>query len=196
MTIALYSALSGLQASQTRLDVSAHNLANISTPGFKASRTTQASLPGLSGTKVAAISPNPSQGAAVPTGHPDDRAVNGDGHFEVGDGIYTRNGAFTRDAEGRLVDSEGRPLREGEPVGFRNPGGLVAQGGSAFRPGPASGGPVAGNGDVVDGALEASNTDLAREVVQQIVAQRSFEANLETIRTVDEMTEALLDIRA
>jgi flagellar basal-body rod protein FlgC len=36
---AMYSALSGLMAFSTQMDVTAHNIANVSTDGFKASRT-------------------------------------------------------------------------------------------------------------------------------------------------------------
>ena len=41
---------------------------------------------------------------------------------------------------------------------------------------------------------ELSNVDLAEEIPQTIVAQRGYEANLELIRTHDEMLKSILDI--
>ena len=43
--------------------------------------------------------------------------------------------------------------------------------------------------------FELSNVDLGEEVVQQIVAQRSFEANLQTLRTGDALLGSILDIK-
>lgn len=46
-----------------------------------------------------------------------------------------------------------------------------------------------------DGSLkELSNTDIARELVTQISAQRGFEANAKTIQTYDETIGSLIDI--
>lgn len=42
---------------------------------------------------------------------------------------------------------------------------------------------------------ELSNVDLGEEAVQQIVAQRSFEANLQTVRTGDALLGSILDMR-
>jgi len=50
---------------------------------------------------------------------------------------------------------------------------------------------------VTDGQFEEkemSNVDLAEEIPQSIVAQRGYEANLATIRTQDDMLNAILDI--
>ena len=43
--------------------------------------------------------------------------------------------------------------------------------------------------------LELSNVDLAEEAVNQIIGQRGFEANFQTIKTADEMLGTILDIR-
>lgn len=57
-------------------------------------------------------------------------------------------------------------------------------------------GPVILN-DTGNGAakLELSNVDLGEEVVNLIIGQRGFEANLQTIKTADEMLGTLLDIK-
>ena len=43
--------------------------------------------------------------------------------------------------------------------------------------------------------VELSNVDLGEEMVQQIVAQHSFEANLQTLRAGDALLGSILDIR-
>jgi len=43
--------------------------------------------------------------------------------------------------------------------------------------------------------LELSNVDLAEEAVNQIIGQRGFEANIQTVKTADEMLGTILDIR-
>ncbi|MGE0642894.1 MAG: flagellar basal body rod protein FlgC [Nitrospira sp.] len=44
-------------------------------------------------------------------------------------------------------------------------------------------------------AVELSNTDLGEELVQELLAQRSFEANLHTIQTGDALLGSLLDLK-
>ena len=55
MNPAMSAAVSGMLTQQTRLDVHAHNIANVNTPDFKASRLTQSEASGLGGTQVASI---------------------------------------------------------------------------------------------------------------------------------------------
>ena len=43
--------------------------------------------------------------------------------------------------------------------------------------------------------LELSNVDLAEEAVNQIIGQRGFEANIQTVKTADEMLGTILDIK-
>src|SRR3972149_6907466 len=122
MSFALSSGVTGLQAHQKMLDVAGHNLANVNTTAFKASRIIfaellaetikKASQPTSSvggtnpqqmgtGVSVAGISPNMAQGNIVNTGNPLDLAMEGEGYFVVSDGqqnFYTRAGAFAVDA--------------------------------------------------------------------------------------------------
>ena len=66
-------------------------------------------------------------------------------------------------------------------------------------PGPPVPGLVAINQDgrevLSPGYLEGSNTDIAREYVHMIGTQRAYEANAIAIRTVDDMTGMLLDMK-
>lgn len=128
MSFALSSGVTGLQAHQKMLDVAGHNLANVNTVSFKASRIIfaellaetikKASQPSTtvgginpqqlgSGVGVAGISPNMTQGNIVNTGNPLDLAMEGEGYFVANDGeqdLYTRAGAFAVDADTYLVD--------------------------------------------------------------------------------------------
>ena len=139
MMRSLAIAKSGLEAQQTQLDAITHNLANVSTNGYKRSRAVfedmlyqnirqaggqegaQTQLPtGLqlgSGVRAAATSRNFSQGALTPTGNPLDVAINGAGFFQVqmpdGGTGYTRDGAFQVDAQGQLVTAAGHPVSPG-----------------------------------------------------------------------------------
>lgn len=84
---------------------------------------------------------------------------------------------------------------------FNNPAGLSAIGGGLFLQTAASGAPVLGNpgtggfGAVISGALEASNVDIVREIVDQIVIKTAFKANANVIKVADEMTGTILDIK-
>lgn len=129
MVQAMFSAVSGVQAHQTRLDVIGNNIANVNTIGYKAARATffdqlSQSIKGASrpqdgrgglnpmqvglGVRVGSITTMQTQGALQQTGRPSDLSVQGNGFFIVGDGNaaqYSRDGAFTLDAEGSLVSA-------------------------------------------------------------------------------------------
>lgn len=131
MLRSLYSGISGLRSHQTMLDVTGNNIAGVNTTGFKGSSVefqdtlsqlvrnsglpqdaTGGSNPaqvGL-GVQVAAISTNFAQGAAQSTGVPTHLMIAGDGFFVARAGAetsYTRNGAFSFDAQGRMVTADG-----------------------------------------------------------------------------------------
>jgi flagellar basal-body rod protein FlgC len=113
---AIYSALSGLTAFSTQIDVTAHNVANVNTNGFKKSRT-----------ELVAVE----TGGVLP--------------------VIQKN-------------------QSADPFILNNTG-----------YGPAQ--------------LELSNVDLGEEAVNQILAQRGFEANISTLKTVDDMLGTILDIK-
>jgi flagellar basal-body rod protein FlgG len=136
MIRALSTAATGMEAQQTRLDVSANNIANVSTPGFKKGRAEFQDLmyqtlraPGTAagqgartptglqvgmGVRAVATQRMHSEGDLQQTGNPLDVAIEGNGFFPVrlpsGGLAYTRDGAFKLDAEGRLVTDDGYAL--------------------------------------------------------------------------------------
>jgi flagellar basal-body rod protein FlgG len=104
---------SGLESSLLRLAVNAHNVANVSTPGYRAQRADQVELRG-GGARVAGISVNIRPGPLeVGTGG-FQLAVLGDGLFRVatprGD-RFLRAGNFHVDAAGQVVTADGYPLQ-------------------------------------------------------------------------------------
>jgi flagellar hook protein FlgE len=121
------TALSGLNAASTAIDVIGNNLANLNTPGFKESvvsfhdLVTQSIGAGLGTTQVGFGVGTPvtlrdfSQGALQSTGGPLDAAIQGDGFFVVqtstGATEYTRGGNFEVDTNGNLVTATGEKVQ-------------------------------------------------------------------------------------
>lgn len=124
----LYVAMNGAKHSMLQQAVTAQNLANISTPAYKAQNNAFRALPvfgpGMpTRTFVVDSTPNAdlSSGAIRNTGRPLDVAVNGNGWIAVQDGsgqeAYTRNGSLQVGINGLLVTSNGLPvLGDGGPI--------------------------------------------------------------------------------
>ena len=200
-------------AEMARQDQLANDLANASTPGYKADRVSQRSFGDLmlsNSTDGSVVGPL-GAGAAIDkqvtdvrpqamraTGQPLDLAVEGDGWFGVQtkQGVrYTRNGSFSADAQGKLVDQLGNQVLGvgGKPVAvsegtidptkvalfnLRNP---VKQGDSNFT-GQAGG---QATGTVQSGSLEGSGVDPARAMIDLMASMRTMEATQRAITTID-----------
>jgi flagellar hook protein FlgE len=117
------TAISGLQAASTDLNVVSNNLANASSTGFKSSRALfsdmYAGLGGSSanavgiGVQLAAVNQQFTQGAFSITNNSMDMAIDGEGFFGLSDGgamVYSRAGAFGTDKDGFIVNSAGQRL--------------------------------------------------------------------------------------
>ncbi len=84
---------------------------------------------------------------------------------------------------------------------FRNPQGLTPISGGAWVETFASGQPIQGLptqgkfGELRSGAVEDSNVDLTAELVAMMTAQRSYQANVQTIKTQDQALQALVNLR-
>ncbi|SDK12446.1 flagellar basal-body rod protein FlgG [Methylophilus rhizosphaerae] len=137
MIRSLWISKTGLDAQQTQMDVISHNLANVSTSGFKKSRAVfedllyqnirqpgaqssqQTQLPsGLQlGTGVRPVATERlfTQGNLQQTDNSKDVAIQGNGFFQImmpdGSTAYTRDGSFQMDNQGQLVTSSGFPLQ-------------------------------------------------------------------------------------
>jgi len=139
---ALFTAATGMEAQQLRIDNIANNLANIGTTGFKKTRAEFQDLfyetlqtPGATastgevlptgiqvghGVKVSGTQRIFSQGDRTQTGRDLDMAIDGDGFFQVqrtgGETVYSRDGAFKLDSQGNVVTAQGYPLIPGLQV--------------------------------------------------------------------------------
>lgn len=135
LTSSLSTALTGLNAAETQIDVLGNNLANSQTVGFKASDVVFANqfLQTLSlgaaptadnggtnprqtglGVQVAAITPKYTQGTLQISSNPSDLAIQGDGFFMVqsnnNEKLFTRNGNFKLNSANELVSANGNRL--------------------------------------------------------------------------------------
>jgi len=108
---------SAMHSDMIEMDSTATNLANINTPGYKASRMDFQELlvqNQLSGTQIVSTQLDMQQGAFKQTTSALNMALSGEGFFAVNqaDGriVYTRNGDFRLDANLQIVDSSGNRL--------------------------------------------------------------------------------------
>lgn len=154
MMRSLYSAISGMQVHQIKMDVLANNIANVNTVGFKKGQVTfqdmlyqtirgaqegeadtsggvNAQQIGL-GALVGSINNVHSQGASSTTGKSTDLMIQGEGYFILSDGtniFYTRAGAYSMDNDGNLVNSANGMMvcdENGDPINMSDFGGNIS----------------------------------------------------------------------
>jgi flagellar hook protein FlgE len=139
------TALSGLDAASTSLQVIGNNISNANTTGFKESRaefadvynSTGSATPGA-GVRVSEVAQQFHQGNVEATQNNLDLALSGNGFFALGEtdssaapSAYTRNGAFHLSPEGYVINDKGRFLLGGSPKGT-----TVAAGFNTLAPQP------------------------------------------------------------
>jgi flagellar basal-body rod protein FlgF len=220
MSSGAYVALSGLQARQAQLERLASDLANVGTSGYKAERGTTAAAErpadafadALRSAVDVADGPRAVDfrtGSITSTGRDLDLAIDGPGFFtlETPDGVrYTRNGNFTRRADGVLANQEGfAVLGENGPLTLPKEGGAIsiaedgqirvgqtpigkprivdfanydqlAREDGARFRAGATAAPDASGSRIVAGALEQSNVGLVERMAQMTEVTRTFEA--------------------
>lgn len=111
----IYMQMQAMQVLQRSQDVTADNLANINTPGFKGNKLFYRMMTeNMNGTEIRRAVPmsqvNLDQGILEPTGNEFDVAINGKGFFKVMDGeqeMLTRDGRFSLNSDGFLVNNNG-----------------------------------------------------------------------------------------
>jgi flagellar basal-body rod protein FlgF len=223
----LYLAASGMLAEQVRQNQIANDLANASTPGYKSDRTVTRSFGSMLlgnslngqtiGSQSTAVEVTKEVTDFTPqplkdTGEPLDFGIIGNGFFalQTANGTrYTRNGEFSANNQGQLVDAQGnrvlgrnnRPItigadgrvdpRQLNVVLLTNPrkGGDNLVTGTPGRPA----GQVAGQ--VRSGALEGSGADPTEAMVDMIASMRAYESGQKVIQTLDtELGKAASDV--
>lgn len=124
----LYSAASGMASTMMDMDILANNLSNMNTTGFKKSTSNYQAFKDVlinridkqgsekigsyaSGVQLAGTHVQHNQGTLKRTNNPFDLALQGTGFFKLegpnGQTLYTRNGSFTRSANGFIVNQDG-----------------------------------------------------------------------------------------
>jgi flagellar hook protein FlgE len=113
--------------------------------------------------------------------------------FSIGkDGVLT----------GKYSNEQSKALGQIVLSSFVNPAGLQSKGDNVWTETAASGQALTGNpgagtklGGLASGSLEASNVDLTSELVNLIIAQRTYQANAQTVKTQDQVVQTLMNIR-
>jgi flagellar basal-body rod protein FlgF len=219
MDLGLYIAASGMVAEQTRQAQLSNDLANASTPGYKADQSPQHSFGELllsnttTGQPIGAMNTGVQLGKSFTdmtaagmqdTGQPLDFGIVGSGFFAVRtpQGVrYTRDGQFTASAQGQLVDGAGDlVLSQAEapiPVGAN---GTVAPSAVGIFNVPGAvkqgenlfTGAASGRaeGTVRQGALEESGVNAARTMVAMIGSLRTFQSGQQAIQAIDQTLQA------
>ncbi len=136
----------------------------------------------------------------------DGELVTASGH-QVSPGIQIPDGTTITIAEDGTVsvtytEDPTEPVVVGtiEVVDFANPGGLQAVGSNMYLASPESGEPIPmdpndGTVSLQQGFLEASNVDVAEELVAMIVAQRAFELTSKVMETADETMQTVTNLK-
>jgi len=93
------------------------------------------------------------------------------------------------------------PLGKVALTRFTNPQGLTKMGDGAWGESSTSGSPIIGDagqnnfGSIQSGALEQSNVDISKELVNLILAQQTYQANSQTIQTENSSIQTIMNIR-
>jgi flagellar basal-body rod protein FlgG len=219
MDLGLYIAATGMVAEQTRQDQLSNDLANSSTPGYKADESPQQSFGSVllanrqGGAAVGSVDQGVSLGrtytnltpaAVQETGEPLDFAIEGAGFFAVrtAQGIrYTRDGQFTSSAAGLLTDTNGNPVLSQSGADIKVPavGTLAPSAVGAFEVKGAEKqgenlftGAQSGraSGEVRQGALEGSGVDAAKVMIEMITSLRSFQSGQQAIQAIGATLQA------
>jgi flagellar basal-body rod protein FlgG len=216
MDVGLNIASAGMLAEQVQEDQISNDLANASTPGYKASSSVQQSFGSLllqntangqaigsidTGVAVSKGQTNLSQGPMQQTGRPLDFAVQGSGFFAVrtANGVqYTRNGQFSVSAKGQLIDPYGDDVlsQTGSPIQVGGAGTVPTSALGVFNVNKPSqlgnnnfSGSAAGGratGQVYSGQLEGSGIDPIQAMVQMESALNAYTAGQQTIGTISQ----------
>lgn len=236
MVRGLYTAASGMLVQSMNNDVLSNNLANVDTAGFHRQTNQVKAFPdmliarqfknehqviGRMGTGAVVIDSKISftPGRIQNTGNALDLAIVGTGFFAINTSsstCFTRDGRFTLDANGYLVNLEGNQvLGENGPiyigdgtveissegivtvngeivdrlllVEFPNQENLQKQGSNLYIATEEAGLPAAFQGTVIQGSLEMANVNVVKEMVNLIEVQRTYEANAKVVQAYDEI---------
>ncbi len=143
----------------------------------------------------------PVNAAGIPTS-----AIPADVAVPIANGAGATLANVTIDVRGIIIaayaDGSTQPIGQVALATFPAPNGLRATGQTKWQATGESGAAVFGNpgigtyGEMISGALERSNVDLAEEMVSLLTAQRNFQANAKAIDTATQISQTVLNLRS
>ena len=252
MVRGLFTAWNGLETEQKRLDVIANNMANSATVGFKAENVTNQAFKDVMtikvkdisngfidqeigtmsrGVKIGEVYSDYSQGSLRETGNDFDIALSGKGFFAISvtdakgntSTKYTRDGLFTMDRNGNVVDCNGNRLQtESGTLQVPTDASRIAidSSGNVFADdvyvdtikvvdfvdynyrekfadnmyGTVDGAKeIKSNASVIQGYTEQSNVNVIGEMVEMINITRAYEANQKVMQTIDSSLDQVVN---
>jgi len=175
---------SAMRAARAQLDTATHNLANVSSDGYRRFDShVELAAEGL----IARETSSDEQGALRHTGRALDVAILGPGSFRVGE-HQTRSGAFVRDRFGYLSDDRGERLRDSHGRAIRVSDAATIERDGTVRDGTRIAGriPLPAGASLQIGFLETANVNAVGETLAILSAQRAFETAQKTFSAIDE----------
>lgn len=201
----LYCSNTGLNAMQKKMEVIANNLANVNTDGFKQGKISIKTFKEeINGVMANKINSDFSEGSLKQTDNIYNFAIEGDAFFKITTDqgyIYSKNGSFSINEEGYLVDTydrkilgvnsevkmvNGKPDQDFYLASFKIKETLSPTEGGFFAAEP-SGEAKAENITVKQGFMENANVDLVQNMADMISISRSFSLNSRMITSQDEI---------
>jgi flagellar hook protein FlgE len=104
--------------------------------------------------------------------------------------------------QGTFSNGQTRPIGQVAVANFSNPEGLQLLGNNVYQVTASSGQPVVGTagtggrGTIIGSSVEQSNVDVATQLSDLIVAQRSYEANAKAITTLDQIEQDTISMKS
>ncbi|PLX69418.1 MAG: hypothetical protein C0603_00375 [Denitrovibrio sp.] len=209
MLQSIYTGAEAISTYKNSLITTAHNVANINTPYYKSNSLHLVDLK-QGGVNISSVRQNDQLSYTIESGRTLDFVIAGEGQFKLDDNgsdYYTRSGVFYQDVAGNVVDSEGRLLLEDVVQPNENISEFDIDKDGTF----SINGDVRGKVDIYDnfgnkqpddlieiktGELEASDVDIAREIVNMMTTSSAMTANYANIKTADEMLGLIVDMVA
>ncbi len=217
----VYTSNTGLNALQNKLDNIANNLANVNTDGYKQDRTSYTSfketLLTINGNKkIGTITYGTRHSQTVTdfdmgnfkeTSNDMDFAIEGKGFFtlQTPEGFkYTRNGSFTKDKDGYLVDSngykvlglsgnikiiDGKPDQDFRIVDFKDLNFVYKTGKNIFSVEPQAGLYPVNKSKILQGYKESSNVSLLKNLTDLLTTSSYYSLNSRILMTQDQILD-------